>query len=37
MNNTPGPGGRKTNVTGSANVGKQGQVSTNGPAGRKDG
>lgn len=38
MNNTPGPGGRKTNVTsGGGNVQKHGRVETNGPVGRKDG
>ncbi|MCR5612038.1 MAG: peptidase C11 [Clostridiales bacterium] len=37
MNNTPGSGGRKTNVTGSANVGKGEQVGTTGPVGRQDG
>lgn len=38
MNNTPGPGGRKTNVTsGGGNVQKHDRVETNGPVGRKDG
>ena len=38
MNNTPGPGGRKKNVTsGGGNVEKHERVETNGPVGRKDG
>ncbi len=38
MNNTPGPGGRKTNVTsGGGSVQKHDKVETNGPVGRKDG
>ncbi|MBO4384003.1 MAG: peptidase C11 [Clostridia bacterium] len=37
MNNTPGSGGRKTNVTGNANVGKGEKVGTTGPVGRQDG
>ena len=38
MNNTPGSGGRKTNITGgSGSVGKGGSANTSGPVGRKDG